>query len=391
MQLKNNKNRKRILISLIILALIGLLCWLMLGRSSQHNGMGAPLTATIGRGDIQKTVLATGVIKPSVQVNVGAQVTGQVKKIYVQQGDRVKKGQLLAEIDPSIQQNELHNAEAQLRSSLAQRQSTLATLKQYELAYKRQLQLDRENAGVKSELESARAQYEAQKEQLRVNDSQVEQSRTAVEKARTNLGYTQIVAPVDGEVLGIVTKEGQTVVSSQVAPTILVLANLDMMTVHTRISETDILKVKVGQPLWFYVVADPKRRYESVMGEIQEAPDDALQEQGSGSAAGNRQQSAIYYNGTFNISNYQRYLKTSMTAQIFIITDEVKNVLRVPVAAFGLTKGTDQVQVNVLNGNKIEPRWIRIGLNDRLYAEVKQGLKEGDKVVIAQAGGVRHG
>lgn len=373
--------RKLLLIAALVLAaLIGAIAWYAMTPEQS----GAPSTEVVTRGDIEKTVLATGILKPALQVSVGAQVNGQLQKLYVKQGDHVTRGQLLAEIDPTLQQNALRKSQAALQSAEAQKQVTQATLKQYQQELRRQLRLDRDGAGIKSELEKAQAQFQTQVAQLKVNEAQIVQAQMELETAKANLGFTRIVAPIDGEVLGIVTKEGQTIVSSQTVPTILVLADLDTMTVHTRISETDILKVRVGQPLWFYVVADPKRRYDSVMGSIQEAPNDALQEGNSLGSSNSQQPSAVYYNGVFAIANGQRLLRTSMTAQVFIITEQAKNAIRVPVAAFGPQQGKDRYQVQVMNGGQVESRWIRIGLNDRQFAEVKEGLKEGDLVVLAQ-------
>ncbi|WP_156293194.1 efflux RND transporter periplasmic adaptor subunit [Serratia oryzae] len=349
-------------------------------------------TAVVTQGDIEKTVLATGVLKPALQVSVGAQVNGQLTKLYVKQGDRVTRGQLLAEIDPTLQQNELRKSEAALQSAQAQKQVTQATLRQYQQELNRQLRLDRDRSGVKSDLEKAQALYQTQVAQLKVNEAQIVQAEMALETAKANLGFTRIVAPIDGEVLGIVTKEGQTIVSSQTVPTILVLANLDTMTVHTRISETDILKVRVGQPLWFYVVADPKQRYDSVMGSIQEAPNDALQENNL-STSTNQQPSAVYYNGVFAIANPERLLRTSMTAQVFIITEQAKNALRIPVAALGAQQDKDRYQVQVMEGDQPVSRWIRVGANDSQFVEVKEGLKVGERVVLPphSIGGTGHG
>jgi len=374
--------RQRVIAGLLAVVVISLLTWGWVspgGSTPQQD-----ITETVSRGNIEKTVLATGILKPAVQVNVGAQVNGQLKKLYVKQGDHVTKGQLLAEIDPTIQENELRKSQAELQSALAQKDATESLLKQYQLELKRQRRMDQDGAAVQSDVDKAASQYATQVAQLRVNEAQIVQSQMALETAKANLGYTRILAPIDGEVLGIVTKEGQTIVSSQTAPTILVLADVDTMSVHTRISETDILKVHVGQPLWFYVVADPKHRYESVMGAIQEAPNEALQE-GNPTATPNQQPSAVYYNGVFSVRNTDQQLRTSMTAQVFIITAQVKNVLQVPVATLGQQQGKDQYQVFVKQGSHIEPRWVTIGINDRRYAEVKAGLKEGDILVLGHA------
>lgn len=362
----------------IVLVVAGFLLWQALNRTE------VPLvTEEVSRGDIEKTVLATGILKPSVQVNVGAQVNGQLKKLYVRAGDKVTKGQLLAEIDPTLQQSELRKSEAELDSAVAQKQASLFTLKQYQLELKRQRKMDSEGSGIRSTLEQAQAKVDTQVAQVKVNEAQIVQAQMSLETAKANLGYTRILAPVDGQVLGIVTKEGQTVVSSQTAPTILVLANVDTMTVQTRISETDILKVRAGQPLWFYVVADPKHRYESVMGTLQDAPNDALQDD-TASTTSSQQPSAVYYNGVFSVPNHDHVLRTSMTAQVFIVTEQARNVLRLPVVALGEPQGKDQYQVQVVNGKNVEQRLIRVGINDRQFAEVKEGLKEGERVVSLQ-------
>ncbi|HEI6852172.1 efflux RND transporter periplasmic adaptor subunit [Yersinia enterocolitica] len=377
----NLKNKKhQLMLGLFIVSLLIISSVIALSNSNSQQDV-PQLAETIGRGDIERNVMATGSLKPSLQVNVGAQVNGQLTKLYVKQGDRVTRGQLLAEIDPTLQQNELRKSEAELQSAQAQKQASQALLRQYLLEFRRQQTLAKEGSGVKSALEKAQAQYDSQLAQLHVNEAQIVQSQMAMETAKANLGFTRIMAPIDGEVLGIVTKEGQTIVSSQTAPTILVLANVDTMTVHTRISETDILKVSVGQPLWFYVVADPERRYDSRMDAIQEASAESLREDSSGSA-NNQQPSAVYYNGIFNIANQERLLRTSMTAQVFIITAQAKNVLRVPLSALGEQQPDKRYRVQIINGQQTSVRWVSVGLRNAQYAEVKAGLAQGDQVLL---------
>ncbi|SFN24611.1 membrane fusion protein, macrolide-specific efflux system [Izhakiella capsodis] len=374
------------LVALVLILLAGG-AW---GLRSMMSGTTAPLLSqAIDRGDIEKVVLATGILKPSVQVNVGAQVNGQLKKLYVQAGDRVTKGQLLAEIDPTLQQSELRKSEAELDSALAQKQGALFTLTEYQLELKRQRQMDRDGSGTKSNLEQAQARVNTQRAQIKVNEAQIVQAQMALETAKANLGYTRILAPMDGQVLGIVTKEGQTVVSSQTAPTILVLANVDTMTVQTRISETDILKVHPGQPLTFYVVADPGHRYQGVMGALQDAPNEALQDDDMRGQP--QQSSAVYYNGVFSVPNPGHLLRTSMTAQVFIVTERVKNVLRLPVMALGQSQGDDDYAVQVVKGGTTEQRLVHVGINDRQFVEVKAGLHDGERVVIPNTTGGKNG
>ncbi|PZD61985.1 efflux RND transporter periplasmic adaptor subunit [Pantoea ananatis] len=383
--LSRRVSQRKSFYALVVLVLILLAGGAWVLRSMLTGSVVPQISQAIDRGDIEKTVLATGILKPSVQVNVGAQVNGQLKKLYVRAGDRVTKGQLLAEIDPTLQQSELRKSKAELDSAIAQKQASLFNLTQYQLELKRQRQMDRDGAGTKSSLEQAQARVDTQKAQIKVNEAQIVQAQMALETAKANLGYTRILAPMGGQVLGIVTKEGQTVVSSQTAPTILVLANVDTMTVQTRISETDILKVHPGQPLTFYVVADPKHRYQSVMGTLQDAPDDALQDEGTRGQP--QQSSAVYYNGVFSIPNPDHLLRTAMTAQVFIVTEQAKNVLRLPVMALGQPLDDDLYVVQVVNGKTTEKRLVRVGINDRQFVEVKEGLSEGEHVVMQNAVG----
>lgn len=355
--------------------------WVVMDSPSPHARL--PVE-TIGTGDIEKVVLVTGILKPAVQVNVGAQVNGQLRKLYVRQGERVKKGQLLAEIDPTLQESELRNTKAQLASARAQKLSAQATLLRYRQELDRQRMMQRDGSGVRSEFEQARSQYAVQVQQIEVSEAQIAQAEMAVKTAQANLSYTRIVAPVDGEVLGVVTREGQTIVSSQTAPTILVLADLDTMQVQTRISEADVQKIHPGQPLSFYVIANPDKRYASTMGYVQPAPQDAIEASGERGMGGNPQAAAVYYTGTFEVPNGGRELKTSMTAQVFIQIARASNVLRVPVAALGQAMDGDRYTITTVEDGNTQSRTIRIGINDRQYAEVLEGLQAGDQVVLAQ-------
>ncbi|NMC24734.1 MAG: efflux RND transporter periplasmic adaptor subunit [Serratia sp.] len=373
------KKKSVVIWSLVILCAVSATAYFIFNQ--QHHSSPAGVLAKITRGDIQTTVITTGTLKPIRQVSIGAQVNGQLKKLYVHQGDRVNKGQLLAEIDPILQQNELRKSEAELASARAQLRSSQVLLKQYQLALRRQKVMLREGSGVPSDLEEAQSLFDSQLEQLEMNKAQIVQSEMAVETARANVGYTRLVAPIEGEVLGVVTQEGQTIVSSQTAPTIMVLADLSVMHIQTRISEADILKVKSGQPLSFYVLAQPSRLYTSVMGEIQNAPDGVLNN--TNEISNNSQQSlAIYYSGVFEITNTERLLKTSMTAQVSIVVNDVKNVLRIPLSALQERDAQGRYYVTLIDGKQRISREVEIGAHNNVFAEVKSGLVEGQSVEI---------
>jgi len=379
-KLMNSKIKPSKTMAAACVAILMLLAGVVVQQSSSTD-QGPVEFVTVSRGDIEKTVLATGTLKPSLQVNVGAQVNGQLTKVHVRQGDRVQKGQLLAEIDPTLQLSELRKSQAELASAEAQKRSAVVTLRQFQLELNRQLRLDRDSAGTKSILEQAQARVATQKAQIEVNQAEIVRAQMSLETAQANLGFTRIGAPIDGVVLGIVTQEGQTIVSSQSAPTILVLADVSTMSVHTRISEADILKVKVGQPLWFHVLAEPQRRYDSQMQAIQDAPTQALQDN-NGDNSSQDQPSAVYYNGMFNIANPQGVLRTSMTAQVFVVVEQAKSALLLPVAALGAEQGENRYQVQVLKQGRAESRLIKVGINDRQFVEVLEGLQEGEQVMV---------
>lgn len=341
------------------------------------------LSIPVVRMDIEEAVLATGALEPIKQVNVGAQVNGQLKSLKVKLGDRVKKGDLLAEIDPVLQENDLRNAEASLENVKAQKKSREAQLKQYELAYQRQLKMIEHEASAAADLEAAEAQLDTTRAELEAINAQIKQATVQVDTARANLGYTRIVAPMDGEVIAIVTQEGQTVVSAQTAPTILILADLDTMTIKAQISEADVIRIKPGLPVYFTILGNPDERHHSTLRAIEPAPDTIATSSTSSTSASTT--TAVYYNGLFDVENPNNILRTSMTAQVSIVLGRAEKALTVPLTALG-RKTRDGYEVQVLNNGAPESRHIRTGLSDSVHIEVVDGLAENDEVVIGEGG-----
>jgi RND family efflux transporter, MFP subunit len=339
------------------------------------------LTVPVVRADIEEAVLATGALEPIKQVNVGAQVNGQLKSLKVQLGDRVKKGDLLAEIDPVLQENDLRNAEASLENIKAQKKARDAQLKQYELAYKRQQDMIEHEASSIADLEAAEAQLHTTRAELEAINAQIKQATVQVDTARANLGYTRIMAPMDGEVIAIVTQEGQTVVSAQTAPTILILADLDTMTVKAQISEADVIRIKPGLPVYFTVLGNPDERHYSTLRAVEPAPDTIATATTSSSSASST--TAVYYNGLFDVENPDNILRTSMTAQVSIVLGRAEHALTIPLTALG-KKTPDGYEVQVLINGTPESRRIRTGLSDSVHMEVTDGLAEGDEVIIGE-------
>ncbi|EFF83607.1 efflux transporter, RND family, MFP subunit [Acinetobacter haemolyticus ATCC 19194] len=413
---KKMKPVKTIIIVVCIIV-IALLSWLMLKPKTETPQY---ITAEVGRGDIENSVLATGILEATKMVSVGAQVSGQVKKMYVQLGDQVKQGQLIAQIDSVRQENELKTAEANIKNQQAQLAVQQANLAKVEAEYKRQQTMFSQDATSRAELESALASYKTAQAQIAAINAQIEQSRLTLATAKEDLGYTSIVAPMDGTIVAIVTEEGQTVNANQTAPTIVKLATLDNMTVKAQISEADVMKVEKGQTVYFTTLGNSEKKHYAKLRQVEPAPN-SINTETSTNSSSSSSNSAVYYNALFDVPNEDGKLRIDMTAQVYIVLAEAKNVLTIPAAAVQSSKRparkdraapasnneTDQrpnnrlelspeqrqlvaegkasiasVRVIQADGSaKAQP--ILVGLNNRVTVEVIKGLKQGDQVIIA--------
>ena len=343
------------------------------------------VTATATTTDLQDTVLATGVLQAFKQVSVGAQVSGQVKVLHVALGDKVKAGQLIAEIDSVPQQNTQRNAEAALANVQAQLRAQQATQAQTALALQRQKELFAADAGARADLESAQAANDLALANVDGLKAQILQAQVTVDTAKVNMGYTRIVAPIDGQVVAIVTQQGQTVNANQSTPTIIKLAQTETMTVKTQISEADVTRVKIGQKVYFTILGEPDKRYTATLRSIEPAPDSILTDTTT-STTSSTTSTAIYYNGLFDAPNPDGKLRISMTAQVQIVRADAPGALTIPATALGPRGKDGSYIVRVVGADgQAQPRSIKVGLNTNVSVQVLEGLVEGDKVVIGDA------
>ena len=345
------------------------------------------LTAVAKLGYVEQTVLATGTIEPFRLVTVGAQASGQIKSLKVKLGDRVRAGDLIAEIDAITEENLLRNARAALDSLRAQRNVQIALLKQYGLALKRQESMLEHEATSRADYESAEAAVATTRAQIAAIDAQMIQGQTTLDTAIATLGYTKIRAPMSGTVVAIVAKEGQTVNANQTIPTIVKLAQLDVITVSAEISEADVTQVRPGQRVYFSILGDPEKRYESRLRTIAPAPQSMEAEPSptAGGASVGNVSTPVYYNGLLDLPNPQGELRVSMTAQVYIVVAGAENALTVPAAALRERGKEGKYTVTVLDhdGDQI-PRRVTVGINNHTTAEILSGLKAGERVVISQ-------
>lgn len=342
------------------------------------------ITATVERGDIENAVLATGMLQGIKQVDVGAQVSGQLKSLKVKLGDKVSEGQWLAEIDPLVLRNTLRQAEVDEEKLQAERRSSLAQLKQARRVYERYRELQADESVSRQDFESAESEYEVQQAAVRSLDAQIQSARVEIDTARVNLGYTRINAPITGHVVGIVTQEGQTVIANQLAPVLLKLADLDTMTVKAQVSEADVIHITPGQEVYFTILGEDKRYYARLRG-TEPAPQNYAQSSDKTDGGTCKPSGAVFYNALFEVPNPEHRLRISMTAQVHIVLDTAQAVLTVPVAALGGRNEDGSFPVRVLDAKGFaQVRNVQAGINNNVKVQIKDGLAEGDRVVIGE-------
>ncbi|QNK67441.1 macrolide transporter subunit MacA [Variovorax sp. PAMC26660] len=358
------RRSRKLLVGITVLVVLAIVAffWLSPAKKTEY------LTAAVQRADLENAVLATGVLQALRQVEIGAQVSGQLKSLKVVLGQTVKKGDWLAEIDPVISQNTLAQEQAKLENLQAQKLAKEVRVKQAELSWARQREMLAQDAAARQDMESADAELRALRADGVSLDAQIRQQKLALASAQTNLSYTRIVAPIDGDVVSISTLEGQTVVASFQVPTLMKLADLSTMTVKAQVSEADVVRVKPGQPVYFTILGDPDKRYHGTLRAVQPSPE--------------KINNAVFFNALFDVPNPDRTLRVDMTAQVAIMLGEARQALTVPLTALGARDKDGRQEVRVLKADQsVEKRLVRVGITNNFQAQVLEGLKEGDNVI----------
>jgi len=283
----------------------------------------APRLSPVTTGDVENTVTAAGQLSPKETVDVGAQVSGQLETLYVEVGDLVEQGQLLAEIDASIQQTKVDAARASLTALKAQLPSRRSQFELAQLNAERQARMMEADATSQQEYDNAQSSLIQSQASIIQLEAQIAQSEASLSSEEATLGYTKIYAPMEGTVTSISAKEGQTLNANQTAPTILTIADLSVMQVETEVSEADIGKVKKGMPVYFTTLGGGDRRWFSEVRQILPTPTTA--------------NNVVLYQALFDIDNADGSLLTDMTAQVYFVESMVRNVTIVPVAALTYT------------------------------------------------------
>ena len=368
----------RLLVLLILLAGAGTALWFYFATPAPAA---APRTSPVGRGSVEQTVLATGILEASSLINVGAEVSGRIEAVHVTLGQTVSQGDLIAEIDSLNQENAVRAAEAALASAEAQKRIQEANVRQAERALERAQQLRDQNLISNVDFESAEIAAETARAQLEQFDAQILQAQLSVDSAMLDLDRTRITAPMDGTVVAVLVDEGQTVNANADAPTLVMLADLDEMIVRAEISEADVPRVQPGQRVYFTILGDPDTPIEATLLDVEPAPESIT----SGTATSGN---AVYYNGRFVVPNPDHRLRISMTAQVTIVLDEARDVVVVPSSALVSAPRGSFVRVYDAATEAIEMRPVEVGLNNNILAEIVSGLEEGEMIVDGATGAV---
>jgi HlyD family secretion protein len=398
------RKKKIVIPAIIIVVLAAFSFWYFSSSSSSEVTY---RFEKVQRGDIQVTVTATGTLSADTTVQVGTQVSGILSKVNVDFNSKVKKGEVLAQIDPTVLQANVHDAEATLQRAQAQANNSKRIFDRTKVLFDKGL--------------ASQQDYDAALSAQESDQAQVKSAQVGLERAQINLKYATICAPIDGVVISRAVDLGQTVAASLSAPTLFTIANdLTKMQVQADVDEADIGNVQVGQEVTFTVDAYPEQTFHGVVKQIRLLPQTV--------------QNVVNYTVMIDVPNKDLKLLPGMTATVTILVSKKENVLKVPTIALRYQPMPDQIEqrkdsasnsqdsaraarrrafmqrmqeggggggvegmqrvmqtrnfgrVWVLGKDKkLQPVFVRTGLSDGTYTEITQGnIEEGEQIVVGQ-------
>lgn len=363
--------KKKIAIAaIIIFVIIGIMMIAPQKTKSQPHQIAAVI-----KHNLNQTVEASGTVNPVQSVNIGSQVSGRIYKLYVDYNSKVKKGQLLAEIDPALFQASVDKARADLNNAKSNYSKVLAQVNYNKSNYERYSRLYEKHYVSKDETESAYATYTASKAELAAMNANINQAKANLETAETNLYYTKIISPVDGIVVSRAVDVGQTVAASFQTPELFVVAeDLTKMQIEVSVSEADIGKIKEGQKAEYTLDGYPDEIFNGTVSQVRINPTTVS--------------NVTTYTVIVSVNNDEEILKPGMNANVTIITQDKQGVLCVPSLALkfvpdGVTERYQEQGIWILNGKKPERITVKTGLKDSDYTEIiSDKIQEGMQVLI---------
>lgn len=339
-------------------------------------------TTPITQCTITQVVEASGTINPVNTVSVGSTVSGLIKAIYVDYNSIVKKGQLLAQIDPANFEAAVQQNQAQINSAESDMAKIQAVTEMSRKTYSRYKNLYKKNFIAKSELDQAESDYLSNLAQIGAARAKINQARASYKTAMTNLGYTKIIAPVDGTIISREIDLGQPVAASFQAPELFSIAqDLTKMQIEVNVSEADIGKVKEGQQVTYTLDGYPDRLFYGKVTQVRISPTTVS--------------NVVTYSVIVGVDNKDLTLKPGMTANVSIITSKSEDVLCAPSVALKYTPETDGKKYQsqglwILANKKPQRIDIETGASDDTNIEVKSDkIKVGDKVIIGASNQVK--
>lgn len=345
------------------------------------QGGGAADSITMAQVEIatvEEVVTAQGTLEPKEYVDVGAQVSGQLEALHVDIGDNVKTGDPIAEIDAKVFESQVAGDEARLKTMQAQKVQTEAEIRQAQQKLERNQKLIATKAISQEILEDSQTAVDIAAAGLMSLEAQIEEAASTLEGNKASLAYTKIYAPMNGTVVSLSAKEGQTLNANQTTPVIVQIADLDTMTVKAQVAEADVNKIDPGMSVYFTTLGSQGRRWEGMVRQVLPTPE-ILND-------------VVLYNVLVDVENKDKKLMSGMTTQMFFVLGRAENVPVIPAGALiKRTKGKPEGKpegkgtpyiVNIVQNGAVVEKTVLIGLSDRTNAQVLEGLKEGDSIVL---------
>ncbi len=366
--------RKRSWVIVALIAVLGVMGFL--GFQPRQDNMREQISVDVVIGDIEENVTAQGKLEAKEYVDVGAQITGQLQKIYVDIGDDVKLGQLLAEIDPRVYAARVQADEANIKNLQAQLAGQQAQVVFARQQYERNRELMNSKGVSEQDFQSSDFNL---KKAIATADSlkaQIEQVQSTLIGNRTNLGYTKIFAPMDGTVVTRPARLGQTLNANQTTPTIMQLAKLDAMTVRAQVAEADVMRLKNDLPVYFTTLGAGDRRWQGTVRQILPSPELI--------------NNVVLYNVLVDVDNRDRQLMTGMSTQMFFVLGRAEKVLLAPFSALGARRPEQDNEngraylVKQRLADATQEKIVHVGLQNRRFVEIRDGVAAGDKLLVIQ-------
>ncbi|ELP7526500.1 efflux RND transporter periplasmic adaptor subunit [Campylobacter coli] len=372
--------KNRVVLIVVILALFGVGAYFIFFNDNEKITY---LTQKVKKIDISQTIEAVGKVYAKDQVDVGAQVSGQIIKLYVDVGSHVKQGDLIAQIDKDKQQNDLDITKAQLESAKANLESKKVALEIASKQYQREQKLYAAKASSLENLEIQKNNYYSLKASVAELNAQVIQLEITLKNAKKDLDYTTIIAPIDGVVINVAVDEGQTVNANQNTPTIVRIANLDEMEIKMEIAEADVNKIKIGTELEFSLLNDPQKTYRASIASIDPADTEVSDSSSSYSSSSSSSSNAIYYYAKFYVQNKDNFLRIGMSIQNEIVIASVKDVIAVPT--YAIKNDAKGYYVEILQNQKAVKKYVKFGIKDSINTQILEGVDENEELIISSS------